>query len=651
MNKQQDPDIVFALDIGTRSVIGIIGKTEKDRFRVLGIEKQEHSRRSMMDGQIEDIDQVAQVVKAVVSRLEDKLQITLNRVCVAAAGRALKSQRASFALEFPEPRRITDEIIGQLETGAVSEAEAALQEDTENGGRFYMVGYSASQYLLDDYPMSSLKGHSGRKAQVDVVATFLPCAVVESLYAVVERVGLEVASLTLEPIASLNAAIPSDIRMLNLVLVDIGAGTSDIAVCRNGSVVGYTMVTVAGDEVTELIMKNLLVDFRTGERLKAELAGDGQLQYVDILGVQQEIPAQELREMVHPTQELLAREITEKILEFNTTAPSAVFLAGGGSKLCGLCQCVAQSLGMDAARVAIAGNHFEKSAFSEDYDIKDPEYATPLGIGISAALGMIHDSYIVTLNEKPAKLFRSGTLALRDILLMNGYHYGDMIGRTGANLSISLDGERLFFRGGAATSAEVEINGNEATLYDVVHAGDSIRFTPARSGQDAARTAAEVLGEDYSGTIIVNGRPAALDYSFRSGDVVVTDGIAKKHKKPEKPVETVKLVEPVMLIEQVKPVELAQPEEPVKPEEPVSPEQPEQMSLLGKALTIKLNGAPLALPAKGIGEQTYLMELLKYSGIDFDNLDKPVEIRVNGEPGRFSQELREMDEVIISCGT
>lgn len=630
INKQQDPDIVFALDIGTRSVIGIVGKTEKDRFRVLGIEKQEHSRRSMMDGQIEDIDQVAQVVKAVVSRLEDKLQLTLNKVCVAAAGRALKSQRASFALEFPEPRRITDEIIGQLETGAVSEAEAALQEDAENGGRFYMVGYSASQYLLDDYPMSALKGHSGRKAQVDVVATFLPCAVVESLYAVVERVGLEVASLTLEPIASLNAAIPADIRMLNLVLVDIGAGTSDIAVCRNGSVVGYTMVTVAGDEITELIMKNLLVDFRTGERLKTELAGDGQLQYVDILGVQQEISAQELREMVHPTQELLAREITEKILEFNTTAPSAVFLAGGGSKLCGLCQCVAQSLGMDAARVAIAGNHFEKSAFSEDYDIKDPEYATPLGIGISAALGMIHDSYIVTLNEKPAKLFRSGTLALRDILLMNGYHYGDMIGRTGANLSISLDGERLFFRGGAATSSEVEINGNEATLYDVVHAGDSIRFTPAQSGQDAVRTAAEILGEDYSGTITVNGRPAALDYSFRSGDVVVTDAIWRKPTKPEEP---------------------PKPEEPTKPEESTTPEEPEQMSLLGKALTIKLNGAPLALPAKGIGEQTYLMELLKYSGIDFDNLDKPVEIRVNGEPGRFSQELREMDEVIISCGT
>lgn len=84
-----------------------------------------------------------------------------------------------------------------------------------------------------------------------MVATFLPSEVVDSLYAVMQKAGLEVASMTLEPIAALNAAIPADLRLLNLALVDIGAGTSDIAVCRDGSVVGYTMATVAGDEITE----------------------------------------------------------------------------------------------------------------------------------------------------------------------------------------------------------------------------------------------------------------------------------------------------------------------------------------------------------------------------------------------------------------
>ena len=76
-----------------------------------------------------------------------------------------------------------------------------------------------------------------------------------------QKIDLDVASITLEPIAAINAAIPENLRLLNLVMVDIGAGTSDIAVCTGGSVIGYTMATVAGDEITEMLMKDYLVDF------------------------------------------------------------------------------------------------------------------------------------------------------------------------------------------------------------------------------------------------------------------------------------------------------------------------------------------------------------------------------------------------------
>ncbi|MEI3363414.1 MAG: cell division FtsA domain-containing protein [Oscillospiraceae bacterium] len=80
-------------------------------------------------------------------------------------------------------------------------------------------------------------------------------------------------------------AIPAELRSLNLALVDIGAGTTDIAVCRDGSVVGYTMVTLAGDEITEALMRAFLVDFRTAEEIKRDLWRDGaDLHYTDILG-------------------------------------------------------------------------------------------------------------------------------------------------------------------------------------------------------------------------------------------------------------------------------------------------------------------------------------------------------------------------------
>ena len=96
-------------------------------------------------------------------------------------------------------------------------------------------------------------------------------------------------------------------------------------------------------------------------------------------------------------------------------------------KLEGLRERVAKCLGMDERRVATAGSNYAKSAFADELDLGNPEYATPLGIAVSAGLGLLNDSYVVTLNGETAKLFRSGSLTLRDILLMNGYTYADML--------------------------------------------------------------------------------------------------------------------------------------------------------------------------------------------------------------------------------
>ena len=269
--RPQDSDMIFALDIGTRSIIGVVGRVVDERLQVLAIEKEEHGKRAMLDGQIEDIGQVAKVARRVTDRLEQRLDCTLERVCVAAAGRALRTETGSNILEFPEVTRITNDIIGRLESGAVSNAEAQIGQGQDGQRRFYLVGYTVSGYHLDHYPMTTLRGHNGQLMEASVVATFLPSEVVESLYAVMERSGLEVASLTLEPIAALNAAIPADLRLLNLVLADIGAGTTDIAVCRDGTVVGYTMATIAGDEITEELMRRFLIPFATAEWMKTQL--------------------------------------------------------------------------------------------------------------------------------------------------------------------------------------------------------------------------------------------------------------------------------------------------------------------------------------------------------------------------------------------
>ena len=622
--KAQDKDLVFALDIGTRSVVGVVGRPVGDRLKVLDVEMAEHGKRAMMDGQIDDIKQVATLAKTVTDRLAGRLGVALERVCVAAAGRALRTQKGSFALELPEEQSIDAEQISRLEAGAVSAAEEGLQSDGGDRRQMFLVGYTVAQYRLDNYPMANLQYHTGRKAEADVVATFLPGEVVESLYAAMRAAGLQVASMTLEPIAAMNAAIPAELRLLNLAMVDIGAGTTDIALCRDGSVVGYTMATVAGDEVTEAIMSSFLVDFKTAEEIKRAIGeSEDLIRCRNILGQEERIAVSEVVQVIQDPMDKLADAIAKQILNVNGNAPSAVFLAGGGSKLAGLREKVALQLEMDEKRVAIAGNNFALSVFSDSLELEKPEYATPLGIAISAGLGLLNDSYVVKLNGQTAKLFRNGVLTLRDILLMNGYSYPDMVGKTGKSLTVTLDGKRLVFRGEPAVPAVLEVNGEEAALSATVHAGDEIHFVPATRGEDARCTLGELLGESFYGKAMVNNAIAPLDRPLAQGDVVLT---------------------------------LRQTPPPPRPEVPAAPAQPAyapreasvQPAPRPREVHLFLNGDPLVLPRKEDGAPYYLMDLLEYSGIDFEHLDRTVRLEVNGVERGFQHALKEQDSVTIT---
>lgn len=519
----QAENAIFALDIGTRSIIGMVGVVEDGKVRIIAIDKEEHTERAMIDGQIENIEKVTTLAKKVKERLEDKVHFKLNRVCVAAAGRALRTKRAEYEIDLKSKQVIDDEIISRLEAGAINKVEEAF--DAENSvaddmRRFYLVGYTVCQYYLDDYRISSLKDHRGQNVKVDLIATFLPSEVVESLYTTMNKIGLEVVSITLEPIAAINAAIPENLRLLNLVMVDIGAGTSDIAACTGGSVTGYTMATVAGDEVTETIMREYLVDFGTAEEMKAQIEQEEVVTFTDILGFERKASKEEVLQCIQSTTELLSKEIAQKVLEVNGGAPSALFLAGGGSKLAGLKEGITAALSMDANRVAIAGNNFKISAFSDEYDLNNPEYTTPLGITVSSGLNLINDSFRVTLNGRAAKLFRSGSFTALNLLMMNGYNFQDILGRPGTSLTVTVNGKRKVFYGTAAMPSSLFINKKEGKLSAVINAGDCIDFEPAVPGIPAKACLGDIEGADACAEITLNGKVMPLDTPLKFGDVI-----------------------------------------------------------------------------------------------------------------------------------
>ncbi len=648
--KAQPNGMIFALDIGTRSIIGIVGTVESGKLRVIAMEKAEHTQRSMIDGQIEDIEQVSKVARIVKNRLETKVRCKLKSVCVAAAGRALRTERASFEMEFPQPQRIDNEIISRLEAGAIGEAEAAFTDGLNiDSGQFYLVGHTTVQYYMDSYPTSSLLDHQARHIQADVIATFLPSEVVESLYSAMNRIDLDVASLTLEPIAAINAVIPKNLRLLNLALVDIGAGTSDIAICRDGGVVGYTMVTVAGDEITEAVMKKYLLDFNTAESVKTQLGTQNSVCVTDILGVEQTITQDDMMDCIDEATANLCREISEHICEVNGAPASAVFLAGGGSKLSSMRAGIAKHMHIDVNRVAIAGNNFQTYAFSDTCDFNDPEYATPLGIAISAGLNLVTESFHVTLNGSRARLFRNGTMTVMDILMMNGFSYQDLLPRTGQRLIVEVNGEQMVYYGTPGEPAVLRLNGKKAKISDLVNTGDSIEFSPAVHGQPAQRRLKDLLAGNPDHAA-VNGKKVSEDTPLKTGDTVITEsGLpAPAADNPSFVMDTAREAAPSPESLANYSVALSPSAEESVPSVP-SPLPPEP-ALSGHPagnIAFILNDKAIVLSEKPDGSPYYLMDMLELSGIDLEHPTGEVVLRVNGADSSFLQDLKSGDRLEI----
>ncbi|MEI3361535.1 MAG: hypothetical protein V8R75_02600 [Oscillospiraceae bacterium] len=189
--------------------MGVVGTPVGDRLKVLGIEMEERKNHAMMDGQIDKYPAGRRIWHlAYDGKAEKTAENTMWKRSVWQQLDVRCGLKAEPSHWSSDSQPIAAEQISQLETGAVSAAEAALQRWIR-GVRPVLVGYTVAQYRLDRYPLSTLLGHGGRTIEADVVATFLPGEVVESLYAAMHFAGLQVAGVTLEPVSAMNAAIPA----------------------------------------------------------------------------------------------------------------------------------------------------------------------------------------------------------------------------------------------------------------------------------------------------------------------------------------------------------------------------------------------------------------------------------------------------------
>ncbi len=498
-------DGIFALDIGTRMVMGLLMSKNGQDYKITASACTEHSQRAMYDGQVHDVEEVARAVEKVKNELEEKTGETLTEVAVAAAGRALITEVAEAERQELLPIGWEKEDVLALEMEAIQQALRQIEANQAYEGNYHCVGYSLIESHLDQQRIANLVGQRGRKARVKVIATFLPRAVIDGLISVLGRVGLNMSSLTLEPIAAGQAAIPPDMRRLNLALVDIGAGTSDIALTKNGTFFAYGMVPMAGDEVTEVLANSYLLDFQTGEKIKRSMQTKQRISYTDFLGKKYSLSKEELLDTVRPVVGELANKIAGTILELNHGVPQAVILIGGGSMTPLLPQFLAEAMNLPQERIGLQVRERVAHVTGEK-SVKGPESITPIGIGITALENQGLHYYSVWVNERPVPIFELQLATVAEALLASGIQPRSFLGKPGVALTFELNGEIQVIKGSMGKSAQLQINGKRGRLEEIVHPGDQISFEPGIPGEAGKGKIKDILTLPESKNILWNGK-------------------------------------------------------------------------------------------------------------------------------------------------
>lgn len=649
---------VFGLDIGTRNVVGTVGyQTDDKEFVVTAQYVREHETRAMLDGQIHDIGRVAKTIKEVKNELEKQTGQPLEEVCIAAAGRVLKTVTTHVEYEYAQESVVTGEDVNTLNLLGIEKAQEALKEVNDTSYKFYCVGYSTVKFFLNDDVFISLEGHKANKIGEDIIVTFLPEDVVDGLYAAVGQAGLSVANMTLEPIAAINVAIPENYRMLNIALVDVGAGTSDISITRDGSIIAYGMIPHAGDEMTEVIVQHFLVDFNMAESIKLQSTTSDTVTYKDIMSIEHTIPAQDVWDVAAPVVDSIAQEVSAKIRELNgDKTVSACFVVGGGGKIHGFTEKLAEDLDLPEERVALRGEEVLGDVTFEQEDIKkDPLLVTPIGICLNY-YEQRNNFIMVRFNGERIKLYDNNRLTIVDAALQAGFPNDELFPKRGTPINFTVNGRlepedysirendvietrnyytvrqiAQFMDLVIDTDQMIFVNNEEADLDTLVYENFSVEWKTDEYG------VARIDNNNYNDTQESDSDDASV-LAEQDANSTESDNTVTRTSE-----QMMNQVLDELHDEFAKEAEASAVPENELPENELSKNDIQEEDSSKNTVTVIVNGEPVELS----GKDTYIFVDI-FTHISFDlqaGKGRAIATVINGRDAKFSEELHEGDKI------
>jgi cell division protein FtsA len=377
----ESSEIIVGLDIGTTKIAAIVGRrSEFGKIDILGHGKTESI--GVKRGVVSNIENTVQSIKTAIEEAEQKSGAEIKYVNVGIAGQHIKSlqHRGSIIRENNEvevSQRDIDTLLHSMYNLNMSPGEE-------------IIDVIPQEYIIDnEQGIRQPIGMLGNSLEANFHIIIGQTTAAKNIYKCVKKAGLEVVDLILEPIASSNAVLSGEEKEAGVVLVDIGGGTTDIAIFQDGIIRHTAVIPLGGDIITEDVKEGCTIIRKHAEELKVKfgsaLANENKdEEIVAIPGLRgrppKEISLKNLASIVQARMEEIIEHIYYEIKNsgFEKKMIAGIVLTGGGALLRHAAQLTEFMTGMDT-RIGYPNEHLAREVPDE---MASPMFATGIGLVI-----------------------------------------------------------------------------------------------------------------------------------------------------------------------------------------------------------------------------------------------------------------------------
>jgi len=330
----KDDDTILALDIGTEYVKAVIARQDKQGgLDVIGIGRAHQAPSNMYAGAIADIPAVVGVCERALSQAEKMSGTTSKLTVVGIAGELIKGNTSTVRYRRKNGNKPLSEqemslIIKRVQDRAGENARKAIADETNNPNvEVRLINSAIVSIAIDGYKISNPIGFKGTDVVIQFYTAFAPLVHISAIEKVCAELSLDLLAVAVEPFAVCRACLGDDLdNSFSGIVMDIGGGTTDIAVVDDGGVEGTKMFGIGGRSFTHQIAEALGVDFDTAEKYKLSIKNPTK------------VPAEAREKMLMAVRRNLAVwlsgvEITLDEFNLSDMLPNKILLCGGGAGL------------------------------------------------------------------------------------------------------------------------------------------------------------------------------------------------------------------------------------------------------------------------------------------------------------------------------